>query len=92
MLKKDYLQARDLFKAAAIIRPEAPWPHYLVALANARLGDAKLALEELSKSVDRGLKDPQLLASPDFDKLRGNDTFKEISERLARNAADKHDN
>ncbi len=91
-LKKDYLQARDLFTVAAIIRPEAAWPHYLVALVTARLGDGKLALEELRKSVDRGLEDPQLLESPDFDRLRGSDAFKDISARMVKNAADKLNN
>lgn len=92
MLKQDYLLARDFFKVAAIIRPEAPWPHYLVALVTAHLGEDKLALEELGKSVDRGLNDPQLLESPNFDKLRGNETFKELSARVAKSAAEKRDN
>jgi len=92
LLKKDYLQARDLFRAAAIIRPEAAWPHYLVALASSLLGDGKLAIEELGKSVDRGLEDPQLLESRDFDKLRASDAFKDISARMVKNAADKHNN
>jgi hypothetical protein len=86
LLKKDYLPARDLFRATAIMRPEAAWPHYLIALAAARLGESKLALEELSKSVDHGLDDPQLFESSELDPLRGSDTFKGISARLARNA------
>jgi dienelactone hydrolase len=86
LLKKDYLLARDLFRATAIMRPEAAWPHYLIALAAARLGESKLALEELSKSVDHGLDDPQLFESSELDPLRGSDAFRKISARLARNA------
>jgi hypothetical protein len=86
LLKKDYLPARDLFRATAIMHPEAAWPHYLIALAAARLGESKLALEELSKSVDLGLDDAQLFESSELDQLRGSDTFKEISARLARKA------
>ncbi len=87
LLKKDYLPARDLFRATSIMRPESAWPHYLVALAAARLGESKLALEELGKSVDMGLDDPQLFDSSELDPLRGNDVFKGISKRLALNAA-----
>jgi dienelactone hydrolase len=87
LLKKDYVPARDLFRATAIMRPEAAWPHYLIALAAARLGENKLALEELGKSVDMGLDDPQLFESAELDPLRGNDAFKGISARLAHNAA-----
>jgi dienelactone hydrolase len=90
MLKKDYLPARDLFMAAAIIRPEAPYPHYLVAQASARLGDGKQALDELGKSVALGLKNPQLLESPEFDKLRSSGTFKDLSARVTQNAAGNH--
>lgn len=92
MLKQDYLLARDFFKAAAIIRPDAFWPHYLVAQAAARLGESKLALEELDKAVDLGLKDPQLLESSEFDKLRGNETFKQLSARVGKSAAEKPSN
>lgn len=92
MLKQDYLLARDFFKAAAIIRPDAFWPHYLVAQAAARLGESKLALEELGKAVDLGLKDPQLLGSPEFDKLRENETFKQLSARVGKSAAEKPSN
>ena len=89
MLKKDYLAARDLFIAASLIRPEVPYPHYLVAQVSAQLGETKQALEELRKSVDLGLNNAELLQNPEFDKLRGNETFKELSARVARNAAAK---
>jgi hypothetical protein len=92
MLKQDYLTARDLFRAAAIIRPQAAGPHYLVALVAAHLGEGKAALEELNKSVDRGLSDPQLLENPDFDKLRGEDAFKKLSVQVTRNATEKQAN
>jgi hypothetical protein len=42
--------------------------------------------------VDLGLKDPQLLESPEFDKLRGNETFKQLSARVAKSAAEKPSN
>ncbi|HEY3767284.1 MAG TPA: hypothetical protein VGN44_01310, partial [Candidatus Angelobacter sp.] len=87
LLKKDYLPARDLFKATAIIRPESFYPHYLIALATACLGENKLALEELGKSLDHGLNDPQLLETPELESLRNDKTFKEISARAAQNAA-----
>ncbi len=92
LLKKDDSQARDLFKAAAIIRPDAPWPHYLVALAAARMGEIKQALEELGKSAEHGLNNPELLQDHDFDKLRENSAFKEITARVAKNAAAQHEN
>lgn len=89
MLKKDYLAARDLFIAASLIRPEAAWPHYLVAQASAQLGENKQALEELRKSVDLGLNNSELLQSPEFDKLRANEAFKELISRMRQNAAAK---
>ncbi|HEY3769489.1 MAG TPA: hypothetical protein VGN44_12515 [Candidatus Angelobacter sp.] len=87
LLKKDYLPARDLFKATAIMRPESFYPHYLIALAAACLGENKLALEELGKSLDHGLNDPQLLETPELESLRNDKIFKEISARAAQNAA-----
>jgi tetratricopeptide (TPR) repeat protein len=86
-LKKDYLQARDLFRVAAIIRPEAAWPHYLIAQALAELNDNKAALEELNKAVDLGLNNPELLDSPEFARLRENIAFKDLQARAAQNQA-----
>ena len=81
MLKKDYSTARDLFMATAIIRP-GPWPHYLLSQAYARMGNNKAALESLRKSVELGLKDPQLLEDGAFDRMRQDGGFKEIVARL----------
>jgi hypothetical protein len=91
MLKKDYLTARELFRATAILRPDSPWPHYLTATASAHLGENKLVLEELTKAADQGFNNPQLLEAPDFDKLRNEEAFKDISARVAKNAAN-HNN
>jgi hypothetical protein len=87
LLKNDNLKARDLFKIAVLIRPEAAWPHYLVALATARMGDSKGALQALKRAAERGLSGPRLLEDHGFDKLRSDDSFQEISTRVAKNAA-----
>jgi dienelactone hydrolase len=87
LLKKNYLQASDFFRAAALIRPESPGPHYLIAQANAHLGDNKTVLDELGKSADLGLSDTELLDQPDFSSLHNNDAFKAIIARVTANAA-----
>jgi dienelactone hydrolase len=92
LLKKDYLQARDLFRITAILRPEAAWPHYLTAQALAELGDNKTALDELNKAVALGLNNPELLDSPEFEKLRTNLAFKDIQTRIAKNAPPQTEN
>jgi hypothetical protein len=90
MLKKNFLTARTLFKETAILRPESAWPHYFTATASAHLGETKLTLEELTKAADQGFNSPQMLEAPDFDKLRNDAAFKEISARVVKNAAKRN--
>jgi dienelactone hydrolase len=82
-LKKDYLPARDLFMAASIIRPESAGAHYLIAAIDAQLGEIKPAIDELNRAADLGLSDPHLLESAEFDKLRKEPAFREVTAKIS---------
>ncbi|HVG90481.1 MAG TPA: hypothetical protein VNB54_03230 [Alphaproteobacteria bacterium] len=83
MLKKDYLGAKDMFQAGEIILPENAWANYLVATAHAQLGEKKQAIQELKKALEKGMTNPKSLEDAAFDRIRGDEGFKEISAKLA---------
>lgn len=83
MLKKDYLAAKEMFQAGETIEPESAWASYLVATADAQLGEKKQAIQELKKAVEKGMTNPKSLEDAAFDRIRGDEGFKEISARLA---------
>jgi predicted esterase len=87
MLKKDYLAAKDMFQAGEAILPESAWASYLVATADAQLGEKKQAIQELKKAVDKGMTNPKALEDGAFDRIRGDEGFKEISAKLAQSQA-----
>ncbi|HXZ27228.1 MAG TPA: hypothetical protein VEG08_04415 [Terriglobales bacterium] len=89
MLKKDYLPARDLFRASEVILPDSAWACYLLATANAQLGEKKPAIQELQKAVDRGLTNAKLLDDPAFDRLRNEAGFKALVAKLSQLPASK---
>jgi predicted esterase len=83
MLKKDYLAAKDMFQAGETILPESAWASYLVATADAQLGEKKQAIQELKKALEKGMTNPKSLEDAAFDRIRGDEGFKEISAKLA---------
>src|SRR6478609_2736137 len=83
MLKKDYLAAKDMFQAGEVILPESAWASYLVATADAQLGEKKQAIQELKKALEKGMTNPKALEDAAFDRIRGEEAFKEISAKLA---------
>lgn len=87
MLKKDYSSAKDMFQAAEIIQPESPWASYLMATANAQLGEKKQALQELNKALDRGMTNRKLLDDAAFDRIRNEEGFKEVAAKLSQAAS-----
>jgi dienelactone hydrolase len=83
MLKKDYLAAKDMFQAGEVILPENAWASYLVATAHAQLGEKKQAIQELKKALEKGMTNPKSLEDAAFDRIRGDEGFKELAARLA---------
>ncbi|HEX3091581.1 MAG TPA: hypothetical protein VHW72_03095 [Candidatus Angelobacter sp.] len=87
MLKKDFLAAKDMFQAGETILPESAWASYLVATAHAQLGEKKQAIHELKKAMEKGMTNPKALEDSVFDRIRGEEGFKEISAKLAQSQA-----
>jgi predicted esterase len=87
MLKKDFLAAKDMFQAGETILPESAWASYLVATAHAQLGEKKQAIQELKKATEKGMTNPKALEDSAFDRIRGEEGFKEISAKLAQSQA-----
>ena len=83
MLKKDFVPAKSMFQACEVILPESVWASYLVATAEAELGQKKQAIEELKKAMEKGMKSASSLDDKAFDRIRNEAEFKEISARLA---------
>ena len=86
MLKKDYLPAKEMFQAGEIIQPESAWASYLLATAYAQLGDKKQAIAELKKALDKGMTNMKALDDSAFDRIRGDEGFKAIVEKLRVNS------
>jgi predicted esterase len=82
MQKKDYTTAKDLFSASAILNPELPAPHLLLARAHAAMNEKKPAMEELRRAVAAGLSRPESLKDKSFDSIRGDPGFQEIVEHV----------
>lgn len=82
MLKKDFRPAKDMFQAGEIIMPESAWASYLLASADAQMGDKKQAIEELKKALGKGMTNAKLLDDNAFDKIRGEAAFKALAEKL----------
>ena len=83
MLKKNYLAARELYRAGEAILPQSAWACYLLASAEAQLGEKKQAIHELQKAMERGLTNAKLLDDSAFDRIRGEDAFKQLVAKLS---------
>src|ERR1051326_141336 len=83
MLKKDFVPAKSMFQACEIILPDSVWASYLVATAEAELGQKKQAIEELKKAMEKGMKSASSLDDKAFDRIRDDAEFKELSAKLA---------
>ena len=83
MLKKNFVVARDMFQAGEIIRPQSAGACYLLASAQAQLGEKKQAIQELKKAVERGLTNPKALDDDAFDPIRNEAGFKELVAKLS---------
>ena len=83
MLKKDYVAARDMFQAGEMILPDSAWASYLMATAQAQLGDKKQAIQELKKALEKGMANAKALEDSAFDRIRDEQAFKEIAQRVS---------
>jgi hypothetical protein len=83
MLKKSPIPARTMFEAGEVIQPESAWASYLVATAEAELGQKKQAIEELKKAMEKGMTSATALDDNAFDRIRNEAEFKELSAKLA---------
>jgi dienelactone hydrolase len=83
MMKKDYFSAKGMFQACEIIEPDSAWAIYLSATAHAELGEKKEAIQELKRAMDKGLTNPKALDDTAFDRVRNEETFKQIAAKLA---------
>jgi hypothetical protein len=83
MLKKDYLSAKDMFQAGETILPHSAWASYLMATAQAQLGDKKQAIQELKRAMDKGMTNAKALEDSAFDRIRGDEAFREIAQKIA---------
>jgi dienelactone hydrolase len=83
MLKKNYIPACTMFQAGEVIQPESAWASYLVATAQAELGQKKQAIEELKKATEKGMTSAKALDDAAFDRIRNEAEFKELSAKLA---------
>jgi tetratricopeptide (TPR) repeat protein len=86
MLNKDYISAKVMFQAGEVIQPESAWASYLSATASAQLGEKKQAIAELKKALEKGMANPKALDDAAFDRIRGEEGFKDISVRLTSTA------
>jgi dienelactone hydrolase len=83
MLKKDYLSAKDMFQAGEVILPDSAWASYLLATAHAQLGEKKQAIQELKKAMEKGMTNAKLLEDSAFDRIRGEEGFKQVVAKLS---------
>ena len=83
MLKKTPIPARTMFQAGEVIQPESAWASYLVATAQAELGEKKMAIQELKKAIEKGMTSATALDDSAFDRIRNDAEFKELSAKLA---------
>ncbi|HBY61471.1 MAG TPA: hypothetical protein DEH78_16740 [Solibacterales bacterium] len=83
MQEKRYGEAARLLRRAVLLRPEAAGLHYELARALALAGDRQPALNELRAAVEAGFEDrARLAADPAFDRLRGDEAFRELLARI----------
>jgi predicted esterase len=83
MLRKTPIPARTMFQAGEVIQPDSAWASYLVATAQAELGEKKMAIQELKKALEKGMTSAAELDDSAFDRIRDDAEFKEISAKLA---------
>ncbi len=83
MLRKTPIPARTMFQAGEVIQPDSAWASYLVATAQAELGEKKMAIQELKKAMEKGMTSAAALDDSAFDRIRGDAEFKELSAKLA---------
>jgi dienelactone hydrolase len=82
MLKKDFLSAKDMFQAGETILPESAWASYLLATAEAQMGEKKQAIQELKKALEKGMTNAKALDDSAFDRMREDEGFKQIAAKL----------
>ncbi|MGE0638971.1 MAG: hypothetical protein AB7G12_05350 [Thermoanaerobaculia bacterium] len=81
----DYIKARPGLTVAAEARPGDPFLLYNLACAEARSGEPKAAIENLSKALDAGLPaSVDISQDADLASLRGLPGFKALLERTAK--------
>jgi dienelactone hydrolase len=83
MLKKDYASAKEMFRACETIQPDSPWASYLLASADAELGEKKPAVEALKKALKKGMTSAKALDDSAFDRIRDDKDFQQIVASLA---------
>jgi tetratricopeptide (TPR) repeat protein len=83
MGSKDYRRAISNYQLCAEVRPKAVTPLLELARAYAAQKDKKKAVEYLTKAIDAGLKDPQVIRATEFESLRGEKRFEQLMARLA---------
>jgi dienelactone hydrolase len=83
MLKKDFTSAKEMFRACELIQPESVWATYLLATAQAQLGEKKQAIQALKRAVEKGMTSPKALDDPAFDRIRNEEGFKELAASMA---------
>jgi predicted esterase len=83
MLKKDYLSAKDMFHAGELIQPDNAWASYLLATADAQLGDKKQTVQALKRALDKGMTNAKALDDNAFDRVRDDQGFQQIVASLA---------
>jgi hypothetical protein len=72
-----------MFRAGEIIQPDSAWASYLLATADAQLGDKKQALQALKRALDKGMTNAKALDDNAFDRIRQDDGFREIVTKLS---------
>ncbi|MGZ7056604.1 MAG: hypothetical protein ACXVK3_13840 [Candidatus Angelobacter sp.] len=78
MLRKNPIPARTMFQAGEVIQPESAWASYLVATAQAELGEKKMAIQELKKAMEKGMTNAKVLEDGAFDRIRDDTGFKDL--------------
>lgn len=82
MLKKDFLSAKEMFHAGEIILPDSAWASYLLATADAQLGDKKQTVQALKRALDKGMTNAKALDDSAFDRIRDDQGFQQIVANL----------
>jgi tetratricopeptide (TPR) repeat protein len=80
--------ARTYAELLVEMAPERPGPHLMLARVHAAAGRRKQAIGEITRAVEKGLKDPEALRdTPEFNSLSGDPQFKDLIARVERAAS-----